>query len=666
MALRVAVLFVFGSAALLSAGPVAAAVPAPPDVVSYSGVANQAGPFDVTARIYDAASGGTLVYKQTFTNVTETGLHFTIQLGPTGDATDTPANPLTTSLRTALTGDLAAGSGRFVEVTLDTDPPLARVQLVLVPYAMRADHATTSDVASNALDTQAVNGLDGVALEALFQVYNDDGGPVSTDPREGTGDADGDGLVNFIDSDNDNDTLSDTQEVTLGTELNLATPRVADLTPDSAPGDVVTPVTVTGTGFEPGLTAQFGTQNAAVSSVTPTSFVADVGPHPGPSFPVAVDVTVTNPNGESHAAGATFVFGPPDGGATVTPLPWSLAGPTMPVGIVTQGEELLAYGTQNAGQNRYVIDTITDGNLAFNVNQALNGRVPSAVSWSPGRVVHALRVLASNNRIELGRDTSGDNFITNTEAVTIEIPGGTPFARSPSLVFDGSGRPGGAYLRVVGGVATARAFHDRNGDNLLTGPNEVVTIEPVGGATDALGEAAFDASGRLAYVYYDAGAGLVRVAHDRSGDGDFDDSPGGVPELGTLTAIGTPACLDASFDGSGRLGVVYALGGSTTLAYDRNGDADFLDANESLALAPTGVTGCDLGTSALSGRLVLVHNPGNDLRLLVDLNDDADFLDPFEDVSLVSPASAPFAVTTTASGIVRVLAPQGVITGPAR
>jgi hypothetical protein len=275
-------------------------------------------------------------------------------------------------------------------------------------------------------------------------------------------------------------------------------------------------------------------------------------------------------------------------------------------------------------------------------------------------------VLASNNVIQLGRDANGDNFIASAEATAIESPGGTPFTRSPSLVFDGSGRPGGAYLRVVGGVATARAFHDRNGDGVFTGTNEAVTIEAVSGAGDALGEAAFDATGRLAYVYYDAGNARVRVAHDRSGDGDFDDSPGGVAELATLAPTGTPACLGASFDGAGRLAVVYGVGGNTTLAYDRNGDADFADAGETQVIAPSGVTGCDLGASAATGRLVLVHNPGNDLRLLVDTNDDGDFADALEDVSLVSPAAAPFAVTTTASGLVRVLAPQGVVTGPAR
>ena len=52
-----------------------AVVPAPPDQVAFSSIASAAGPYDVTARIYDAASGGTLLYKQTFTGVPEQASH---------------------------------------------------------------------------------------------------------------------------------------------------------------------------------------------------------------------------------------------------------------------------------------------------------------------------------------------------------------------------------------------------------------------------------------------------------------------------------------------------------------------------------------------------------------------------------------------------------------
>jgi hypothetical protein len=278
-------LFLGLALASLGAGPALAAPPVPPDQVAFSGVLVDAGgvplagPVDLTARLYDAASGGTLLFKQSFSSVELSDGHYTLSLSPTGEATDSPANPLTTSLRSALTGDLAAGPGRFVEITLDTDPPLARVQLVLVPYALQADHAATSDVATQSLDTQAVAGLDGGVLTELFEHYNDDGGPPAADPTEGTADVDGDGEMNFVDPDNDNDSRSDSVEVSSGTNINLVTPFTNTVAPNSGPALSVTAVTVTGTGYLPGLTATVGTQSFN-PSVTATSFTLNVGPKP--------------------------------------------------------------------------------------------------------------------------------------------------------------------------------------------------------------------------------------------------------------------------------------------------------------------------------------------------------------------------------------------------
>lgn len=660
--------------ATLAASPTLAAPPAPPDQIAYSGVLVDgggvplAGPVDLTARLYDAASGGTLIFKQSFSGVELSDGHYTLNLGSTGEGSDSPANPLTTSLRTALTGDLVAGAGRFVEITVDTDPPLARVQLLLVPYAMRADHALTADLATTSLDTQAVAGLDGGVLTELFEHYNEDGGPPSSDPTEGTADVDGDGEMNFVDPDNDDDTLSDSSEVANGTDINLKTPTVASVTPSSGAGDVATQVTVTGTGFESGLSAQFGAQLVSVSNLTATSFQAEVGPDPGP-YPVVVDLLVANANGQVGGLGAAFSFFPPTGIAV--PLPFVLAGATMPVGIVAQGEELLIYGTQKSSQNTYAVDTIVDGTIAFDRVLNLNSSLaPSVISWNASRVVHALRGIGgTTDRVQLFEDANGDEALAASEVVAIESPGDNPRTNAPALAFDGSGRPGGGYLRVVGTTSTAVAFHDRDGDGVFTGPNEVVTIEPVGGSTANLGDGAFDPSGRLGYVYYDSLNQWIRVAHDRSGDGDFDDSPGGVPELATAATTGLASlpCLDMAFDGAGRLAVLYVVGGNPQLLYDLNGDSDFLDANENQALPGSGTsTGCDLGTSALSGRILAVHNPGSELRLLVDLNDDGDFADPAESAGLGSPIGAPLAVTSTATGGVRVLAPQGIVVGPVR
>jgi hypothetical protein len=716
-----------------------AALPAPPDQVAYSGVLGVPGPVDLVARIYDAPSGGTLVFRQSFTNVAVSDGHFTVNLGPTGEATDTPANPLTTSLRTALGGDLAAVPGRFVEITVNTDPPLARVQLVLVPYALRADHALTADVATQSLDTQAVGGLDGVALQALFQVYNDDGGPPSNDPREGTADPDGDGQVNFVDPDNDDDALSDSLEVANGSDINLVTPSVASLTPSLAEPDVTTPVTVAGSGFLPGLTAELGSQLLAPANVTPTSFDVVVGPDPGP-HPAERDLTVTNPNGESTVRVAAFTFafdqptidavtpneGPGDVmvpitvtgsnflpgltaqlgpdpliptnltptsfGALVRPrpgpypieldltvsnptgtsatltaayrvidpsypvvaLPFALATATEPVSIVARGEELLVYGTQSSG-NRYALDTVIDGNTAFNISYQLAGTVPSALGWSPTRVLHALRGHASTGQIQLLRDADGNSALPPAEAVALQSPGGSPRTQSPSLAFDSAGRVGGGYVANIGGVQTVMALHDRNGDNAFSGANELVTIEAGTGALDDLGEAAFDSAGRLAYAYW-VGAGL-RLAWDRSGDGDFDDTVGGVAELRTIAAT-TAGCLGLAFDTAGRLAIV---NGQSVLR-DLTGDADFNDAGEAIAIAGA----CDVTATSLGGRVAIAQVSGSSVRLLEDLSGDGDFGDAFENLLLLNGAAQPVAITETASGAVRVLTSQGVILGPVR
>jgi hypothetical protein len=700
-----------------------------------------AGPVGLTARLYDAASGGTLIFKQSFTGVALADGHYTLNLGPTGEATDSPSDPLTTSLRTGLTGDLAAGAGRFVEITVDSDPPLARVALVLVPYAMRADHATTADVATNALDAQALGGVEPVVLEAMFGSWNFDGGPPSSDPSEGTADTDGDSQVNFVDSDNDNDGLSDSAEVGLGSNLNLITPSVSTVTPSggeatgvtpvtvtgngflpgmtaqlgsqaltpsnltgtsfdaqvgpqapaaanltlvntnaesyvataafsfflttpaitsvspsSGPGAGVTQVTVAGSGFLPGLTAQFGTQGVAVSNVTPTSFQAGVGPDGGP-FPKVVNLLVTNPNGASGTRTSAFTF-------TLTPpVPlyqnYALIAPTQ---LVARGEQLLASGLVSSGNNRgrYAADTIVDGTVAFNVGSAVLGVNPSPVSWNSSRVIYNLRGWVTTDQVQLLRDNNGDNVVSSTEAVAIESPGVDSSLQSPSLVFDASDRPGGGYLRNVGGVLTAVAFHDRDGSGSFGGANEVVTIEPVTGATASLGEAAFDPSGRLAYVYYDSGAGRLRAAWDRSGDGDFADTVGGTPELVTVVTTSTPSCFGATFDTAGRLAVLYSGG----LRRDLSGDGDFDDAGEAPAVGAYGH--CDVTAASAGNRLVIAYLSGSTLKLRCDLNDDGDFLDTDEDVTVGASITGPLSVTESASGAVRVLTQNGVVLGPVR
>src|SRR4030042_1308637 len=85
------------------------------------------GSVDLVARVWDAVIGGTLVYKQSFPAVALADGVFTVQLGPTGEGSDAPANPLTTDLGTALAGDSGATSPvRFLAVTVGSAGALER------------------------------------------------------------------------------------------------------------------------------------------------------------------------------------------------------------------------------------------------------------------------------------------------------------------------------------------------------------------------------------------------------------------------------------------------------------------------------------------------------------------------------------------------------------
>lgn len=144
-------------AALAALAPAATA--APPDVptrVPYQGVLlddmgePRTGTVDLALRIWDAPTGGTLVYRQEFPGVALYDGVFTVELGPSGESTDIPNDPLTTDLWLALAGDVGpTGPDRFLEVSVDAGTPLVRTQVLVVPYALHAASAETAALAEN-------------------------------------------------------------------------------------------------------------------------------------------------------------------------------------------------------------------------------------------------------------------------------------------------------------------------------------------------------------------------------------------------------------------------------------------------------------------------------------------------------------------------------------
>jgi hypothetical protein len=645
---------------VLVASAAPAAPPGLPGQHSYQGVLldnlgePRTGNVDLVLRVYDAASGGALLYKQVFLGVPLDSGVFTVTLGPTGSATDTPTNPLTTSLAGALAGDLSGtGPSRFLQVTVGSEGALARTQILSVPYALRSASAESADVATTALEASNVNGIPSSVVSEIYEHTNLDGsGPGNTDPSEGQGDTDGDGAANFVDADNDADGLSDSTEVGQGSDINLVTPVLTSLDPTSGLTTIVTNVTVSGANFEPGLAVVFGTQSVSPQNLTPTSFQVGVGPQPAG----AVNVQVTRLNGEADLLAGGFTF--------FVPASVSLA--------LAGGSPLTATGdTQVAisGIDQYAVDRDENGSPELpllNFADAQNGEL--AVGFDSTSTLRGIRCrpFGASCRIELATDSDADYNLDEETGVVIETlsatTGRTVF---PSVVFDPAGRTVAGYVRAAG-PGTAVVAHDRNGDGLFTGTNERVDIETVL-VSGTRAEATVDAAGRVAMAWFNDSTDTIRVAWDRSGDGDYVDSVGGNPEVSTLATLGgpPPACLGAGFAPDGDLAVVWDAGAGPNLARDLNADGDFADAGEVVSLSASAGTVCD--AHGMDGfPLAVAHNAGGTLRLLVDRNDDADFADSNEDVFLdnLNPTRVAVARSQTGNTFIATANPNQIYADP--
>ncbi len=647
--MRLRSLATLASLALLGAP---ASVPAaPPDVparIHYQGVlldgggAPRTGFVDLSVRIFDALTGGTLLYKQEFPGTALADGTFTLAIGPSGAASDLPTDPLTTDLATVFAGDLLAAPDRFLELSVDLDPALVRIQILTAPFALRAGSALHAESADVALDTGAVNGAPPELVSEIWEHLNFDGGPPNQDPREGLGDVDGDGMLNFIDADNDDDGLSDTAEVAQGTDINLVTPTLSAVDPATAAFAFPTTVSVSGTNFEAGMSVSFGSQSPTPTNVTATSFDVVVGPQDlGP-----VTVQVTRLNGESDSAAGLFSF--------VNPLPPVAHGPHAVIQprLSTFAVRATRQTLIGRSQKGYSVDTSPGGGDAI---PDLTG-VPATYSAyadyafdASGRVVGVgcRKAATPTCDVRLVRDADGDDAVDPedpAELTDVESFSGTISAtlRSASLSLDAGDEPVLAYARGVfspGLVVDVVVARDRNGDGDYADANEIVPVE--GGLADTMLDVASDAAGNPALLYLRnpaAPAGLV-LGHDRSGDGDFDDSPGGNPELQTLVAGGVD-CFQVAFDASDRLGVIYQEtgAGGAMLLQDLDGDGDFGDPGETTALPGTGVTGCGIVATPLGGFAVATNADG-DVTVLTDRNADGDFADPLETVPLGATAT---------------------------
>ncbi len=666
--------------ALLAGAPAAAAPPVTPQQMTYQGVLlddlgqPRTGSVDLTLRVYDALVGGILIYKQTFFGVPLTDGVFSVPLGPTGSPTDTPANPLTTSLSAALGGDVGAtGPQRFLETTVGTDGALARTQILTVPYALRADSAASADtaaLATTALDAQNVNGLDATVMTEIFEHFNFDAGPPNDDPSEGLGDTDGDGAANFVDPDNDDDGISDADEVAQGSNINLVTPMVSGFAPASAPGTATTTVTVNGANFEPGLTVVFGSETPTPTNLTSTSFDVQVGPQLSGSKTVHATIS----NGETGTG--SFPFFPP----TISGLLPASAASFATTTVTVSGTDFVpglsvAFGIQNPTPTN-----VTSGSFDVQVGPQPSGAKPVEVSFPNGDVVTSSFTFTQtqvDNPVALNPVTqmtldlfgSGQVIVGGMQQYAVDTDGDmdpellVPFPTEKAngqlaVAWGPAGAAAGLRCRSTGGGAcSVELVRDQDADFQLE-DGEATQIELAANPGQVWSPSlAFDPSGRpVAGYVLRRFQGTATVAHDRDGDGLFSGTNERVA-IESFTGAGAKNLGQVDVDGSGRAAYAYFRDDSfddandaVRVAYDRNGDGDFADTvsgNPELATvaAVTGVV-CVGATFDPAGRLAVIYGTSASAPLVArDLNGDGDFADAGETTAIAAAPAAACAIS---------------------
>jgi hypothetical protein len=591
---------------------------------------------------------------------------FTVELGPTGAATDTPDDPLTTDLVTALSGDVSGTSPvRFLEVTVGATGALTRSQLLTVPYALRAESAAAADTATTAIDATNVGGLSSTFVTQIYAYTNlDDSGPGNDDPQEGLGDVDGDGIANFLDPDNDDDGLTDSEEVAQGTDLNLVTPIISGFSPPIPPDGVPFSLTVLGANFDPGQLVTLGGAPLPAQNLTAASFDLSVSAQP-PSNPL---VTVILPNGET--ATASLMIGPvyptiaslsPSGAPFFATTTVHVTGTDFRAGLVVDfGSESptplnltpngfdVVVGPQAAGTASVVVTDVS-GPQATGPGFTFENEFPHGASFDAdtqfGFDVNGLSQTLVDGKQRYELDTDAD--ATPDASFVFQSQNGNG---QGIVAFDPTGTLRGLRCRTTGtDVCDVEVSADLDADGDLEDESGVVleTLDANSAIRLLAAELDFDSTGAVAGAYTRSDAGFDVVAfHDRDGDGLFS---GPNEHVVVEPFVSIAWRLDMAVDASDRVAVAYydQLEDEVNVAWDRSGDGDFDDtvgSTPEIATALSGIPVVDcLGLDfAPDGDLVVVYASASSGTVLArDLDGDGDFDQPGETLTLsVSSSSA--------------------------
>ncbi|MFK7894938.1 MAG: IPT/TIG domain-containing protein [Myxococcota bacterium] len=291
---------------------------------------------------------------------------------------------VTLGASTPITAVLIEGGSAFLAITVDGELLTPRQQLLAVPYALRAAEADN------------VGSVSSVFIEQMIETFPFDGAPPgNTDPSEGTGDTDSDGIPNFVDPDNDNDGISDAEEFAEGSSINLETPSIS-LVQTAGPVISYLPnvLTVTGTNLETLSAVTFGSESPLPTQLTDMTFEISVTPN---ELNPTLTVQVSLPNGEMATSSPLPIVNetpvidlvtPPfadgssgqmviDGSGFAPGVTVQFGSQTLTPSMVSRTSLTVPYGAEPAGPKQLVVfhpNGLDSGPRTYNVADPAGGR----------------------------------------------------------------------------------------------------------------------------------------------------------------------------------------------------------------------------------------------------------------------------------------------------
>ncbi len=225
--------------------------------------------------------------------------------------------------------------------------------------------------------------------------------------------------------------------LTTGFTYNSTAPTVDRVEPSSGPTSGGTVITLTGINYAPGATVSVGgTAATAVSVVNSTTITATTPAHAAG----AVNVTVTNPNGQSGTIAAGFIYvGPAPTISTVTPA----AGPSIGGTVLTI-----------TGTNFVAGATVTVGGTAATAVSVVNNTTISATA--PPHAAGAVSLTVTSPDGQTATVATAFTYTVSAPAPVINTvtPASGPTSGGSLLTINGANFAAGATVTVGGTPAT--------------------------------------------------------------------------------------------------------------------------------------------------------------------------------------------------------------------